>query len=132
MDQSIASNVDRVSQCPSLEPQQSACNRTFFVQRNAQQEVPAAFLHAQLDTMSQDLAFVEERLIRAMGRPQVDQSLAQTLNRLRELREMVAVIQAKHAVRSCIQPMRNGPRGLLEAVDFIRKCAQVYVVYLCC
>ncbi|KAL8273880.1 hypothetical protein Esti_002203 [Eimeria stiedai] len=51
----------------------------------------------KLDTISADLAFVEERLVRAMADPHLDTSLGPTLDRLRELREMVAAIQAKHA-----------------------------------
>lgn len=60
-----------------------------------------AFRIAQLEAMSQDLAFVEERLVRAMAGPQVDQSLGNTLDRLRELRGLVAGIKAKHKVRPC-------------------------------
>ncbi|OEH76841.1 hypothetical protein cyc_02076 [Cyclospora cayetanensis] len=50
----------------------------------------------RLYMMSQDLAFVEQRLIRAMAESQWDQSLTHALNKLRELREMVAAIQAMH------------------------------------
>lgn len=50
--------------------------------------------------MSQDLAFVEQQLIRAMAEPQMDQSLSHTLGRLRELRGVVASILARHTVSS--------------------------------
>lgn len=50
----------------------------------------------RIDTLFQDLAFVEERLTRAMAEPHVDKSLVQSLDRLRKLRGMVAGIQAKH------------------------------------
>ncbi|CDI82607.1 hypothetical protein, conserved [Eimeria acervulina] len=53
-------------------------------------------LRPQLHTMSQDLAFVEQQLIRAMAEPQMDQSLSHTLGRLRELRGVVASILARH------------------------------------
>ncbi|KAL8451559.1 hypothetical protein Emed_002008 [Eimeria media] len=51
---------------------------------------------SRFDTISADLAFVEERLVRFMAEPHLDTSLGPTLDRLRELREMVAAIQAKH------------------------------------
>ncbi|CDJ63988.1 hypothetical protein, conserved [Eimeria necatrix] len=58
---------------------------------------PSLSSSGRLHTMSQDLAFVEERLVRALQKPQMDHSLTQTLDRLRALREMVAAIQAKHS-----------------------------------
>lgn len=52
----------------------------------------------QLDAMSRDLEFVEERLLREMAHHEEDASLAITLDRLRALRATVAAIQAKHKV----------------------------------
>ncbi|KAL8425696.1 hypothetical protein Efla_003074 [Eimeria flavescens] len=80
-----------------------------------------AFHGNRLDTISQDLAFVEERLVRAMKRPDVDHSLGTTLDRLRELRGMVAVIQAKHAeVASAWISAAAAARGQACCLHYLR------------
>ncbi|CDJ40261.1 hypothetical protein, conserved [Eimeria tenella] len=102
---------------------------------------PIASHERSLHTMSQDLAFVEERLVRALQKPQMDHSLTQTLDRLRALREMVAAIQAKHsevtslwdsiaaAARSqacCLQYLQT-----LQAVAEANGCSQQQPEELC-
>lgn len=76
--------------------------------------------------MCDDLALVEERLVRAMQEPRVNQALVHTLQRLRLLRGMVAGIKATHAeVASSWSNIAAAARGQTCCLNFLKRLQAV-------